>query len=401
MDAPHIDDLVAQVLAWHNHHRLAHRIAAHQVSGIGVVALPFAPQAAPVSPGRSRALSWRAGARRLFKTRTDAQPLTELAAAFSEDFIAPLARNCIARFALRHGSAERPGDPDWPQRDVRADAEGLTASLSVLFLRTVCIEQGERRRRLLLSPTSPLRVLGSPIWSRPRIAVASLALSTCAAMAAAGSPDTPDVATLRSTAAVDRAAPKRSEPALALPKTLTPKATVAPAAVVLPVSMPASSSPNTAPFDLASRLPLKAGPGHSRPNIRPLLSDDERVAALQVGKRLRSMEPAAVAALARSMQPVESASAKTPAKSMAPADAIAAYALVTDITRTRIASELRQQLIGSNATVGELPGTPHAELMQVGTGWRAVVWPFATQIEADKARRMLAERGIRTELLKF
>ena len=89
------------------------------------------------------------------------------------------------------------------------------------------------------------------------------------------------------------------------------------------------------------------------------------------------------------------------AKMAVAADPPVVYALATHITRTRIASELRQQLMGSSATVGELPGTPRAELMQVGEGWRAVVWPFATERDADKARHLLAERGIRTELLKF
>ena len=171
-----------------------------------------------------------------------------------------------------------------------------------------------------------------PFWCRPRIAVAVLALITCAAMAANETMHTPD---------------------------------------------PAAMSP------------LNVAAGHPRPRIQPLLSDEGRLTALQERKRLRSMEP----------------TAKTPAAVSSPvpvlADGVAGYALATDITRTRIASELRQQLMGSSATVGELPGTPRTELMQVGAGWRAVVRPFATQNEADKARRMLAERGIRTELLKF
>ena len=104
---------------------------------------------------------------------------------------------------------------------------------------------------------------------------------------------------------------------------------------------------------------------------------------------------------AKPVPPVESASTKTVAMATVPADGVAVYALATDITHTRIASELRQQLMGSSATVGDLPGAPRTELMQVSAGWRAVVWPFATESAADKARRMLAERGIRTELLKF
>ena len=148
-------------------------------------------------------------------------------------------------------------------------------------------------------------------------------------------------------------------------------------------------------------LRLNLVPGHVRPSIRPLFSDQVRLTALQEGQRLRSMEPGAVVALARSMPPVEPASAKTLAMAKVNVEGAALYALVTDTTRSRIASELRQQLMGSSATVGELPGMPRTELMHVGDGWRAVAWPFATEHEADQARRMLAARGIRTELLKF
>ncbi len=158
-------------------------------------------------------------------------------------------------------------------------------------------------------------------------------------------------------------------------------------------------------------------PGYARPHIRPLLRDEERQAALQVGKRLRAMDAATVAAVAQSLLPVvitfptpsdtepenpaAATAANTPVKAVVIADPPVVYALATHITRTRIASELRQQLMGSSVTVGELPGTPRTELMQVGEGWRAVVWPFATERDADKARHLLAERGIRTELLKF
>lgn len=140
---------------------------------------------------------------------------------------------------------------------------------------------------------------------------------------------------------------------------------------------------------------------HTRPAILPMLSDEVRLAALQEGKRLRSMTPAAASAPAPAARPVEVPPVVGSARSSALVDGAVAYALVTDITRTRVASELRQQLMGSSAAIGVLPGAPRTDLMQVDTGWRAVVWPFATESEADKARRLLAERGIRTEVLKF
>ena len=224
-----------------------------------------------------------------------------------------------------------------------------------------------------------------------RSAAALLALAGCAAMAATGMAGVPDA--------------------------VTPP----PAAASAPSVSPADAEL----LDAAALMPRSATPGYARPHIRPLLRDEERQAALQTGKRLRAMDAATVAAMERSLLPVvitfpkasDSVSASPdpnpaanaafnpastpPVKAAVAADPTAVYALATHITRTRLASELRQQLIGSSATVGELPGTPRAELMQVGEGWRAVVWPFATERDADKARHLLAERGIRTELLKF
>lgn len=233
-----------------------------------------------------------------------------------------------------------------------------------LLLRTVGRAHGGRCRGLLHSAAALWRnVCGSPIWRRPRAAAALLALAGCAAMAGTGMAGSPDV---------------------------------------------------------AAPLPLSAVPSPARPHVRPLLRDEEREAALQSSKRLRSMDAATVAVAARPPPPVAIGSPKTsdavlpntsantsartskntPGKAAVAAD-VPVYALATPITRTRIASELRQQLMGSSATVGELPGAPRSELMQVGDGWRAVVWPFATESDAAKARHLLAEHGIRTELLKF
>lgn len=216
-------------------------------------------------------------------------------------------------------------------------------------------------------------------WRWARVAAAALALLTGAVTAAAGISHTPEAA--------------------------MSKATGAHTERVVPAAPPASSSTDASPSELPAMLPLNALPILTRPHIRPTLSDEVRVAALQEGKRLRAMVPGTEMAAFLQPPPAGATSAKASAIAgvhpNAPTNAPAAYALVTDITHTRIASELRQQLMGSSATVGDLPGAPRTELMQVSTGWRAVVWPFATEDEADKARRMLAERGIRTELLKF
>jgi len=251
------------------------------------------------------------------------------------------------------------------------------------------------------------RVLALPCRYLParciagRMGAAMLALASGAAMAAGSVHNEPEAIKPRSSIAVNVAA-KHGEANTSAPETASSKVARGQLQPALPVIPLAASAPDAAAApDQGASSAMNTLTAQTRPVILPVLSEEARVAALQEGKRLRSLAPLSAAAPPLLAQPVQTASAAVTARARLPAEGAAAYALVTDITRTRIASELRQQLMGSSATVGELPGAPRTELMQVSEGWRAVVWPFATESEAVKARRLLAERGIRTELLKF
>lgn len=46
-------------------------------------------------------------------------------------------------------------------------------------------------------------------------------------------------------------------------------------------------------------------------------------------------------------------------------------------------------------------GALRAELIQVGGGWRAVCWPFASERDATQARQALLDRGLKTQLVEF
>jgi len=229
-----------------------------------------------------------------------------------------------------------------------------------------------------------------------RAGAAMLALAAGATIAAAGSHNEPEVIKPRPSTAVSVTS-KHGESRPAAPQAASSRVASGQVQPALPVMPLASSAPHAA----AAADPTASSAMNALPAILPVLSDEVRLAAIQEGKRLRSLAPLSATAPALPAQPVRAAPTAVATRSRPPAAGAAAYALVTDITSTRIASELRQQLMGSSATVGELPGTPRTELMQVSAGWRAVVWPFATEKEAAKARRLLAERGIRTELLKF
>jgi hypothetical protein len=47
------------------------------------------------------------------------------------------------------------------------------------------------------------------------------------------------------------------------------------------------------------------------------------------------------------------------------------------------------------------PAPDHSELMQNQGEWRAAWWPFASLADAERARVMLAGRGLHAEVVEF
>lgn len=417
METPRIDELIAQVVAWHNRHRLARPITSAQVRSIGVVVLPF------VAAEASNA--------------TVSAPGQRLVPAFSEDFIAPLTPQQVASFAAKHGSRDHPGAADWSQRVVPADAGHESAELALIYLRTACIELGEHRCRVLIGAGQRPRIIGPRAWSVPRIAGASAAAtmgvaSALMAMLFVGTPP-PEVhvAAAASThpasasASVSAAVPasgaayaptpaSAAEPVAAsavitgkigAPVLAVAASAPAPAASAVGPSLaasaadrslvssrpPASAAVSTAlsatprspgPTPLVERTVDAAGSRAAVPVIRPVLSSEDRAVALLEGKRLRAMTPA------------DSPSAAAPGTGPV-------YAVMTVATRTRALAERSHLVMDSSASAGELPGKPRSELMRVAEGWRAVLWPFRSRDDAKLAQAMLSERGIRTDVLEF
>jgi hypothetical protein len=411
METPRIDELIAQVVAWHNRHRLARPITSAQVRSIGVVVLPF------VAAEASNA--------------TVSAPGQRLVPAFSEDFIAPLTPQRVASFAAKHGSRDHPGAADWSQRVVPADAGHESAELALIYLRTACIELGEHRCRVLIGAGQRPRIIGPRAWSVPRIAGASAAAtmgvaSTLMAMLFVGTPP-PEVhvAVAASTHPVSAAVPASgsamaSTPAsaaepVAASDAITGKIGASVLAVAASAPAPAASAVGTSlaasaanrslassrpPASAASSTGLSATPRSPGPTplvertadaassraavpvIRPVLSSEDRAVALLEGKRLRAMTPA------------------DPPSAAAPGTG-PVYAVMTVATRTRALAERSHLVMDSSATAGELPGKPRSELMRVAEGWRAVLWPFRSRDDAKLAQAMLSERGIRTDVLEF
>jgi hypothetical protein len=412
MDDPPIHDPVAQVVAWHNRHPLAQRIQPEHVSGVGVVSLPFvAADEPPAKPWqRLPKMLWRK-VLRLAKRLEKPASGTSLKPAFSEDLIAPISAKRVAAFALRHGSPERPGVADLPQREVAVDEKLASGSVVRLYLITACVEKGKGRVRVLQGSVAKAKFLGARLWDKPkRAAAAAVAVLLVAAAVAIGmmwgggadadGDKAAGVVSAASAAQATAAVPAASEPAkpesseadsanASAPSEATGEAQASePAASAEQADSAAVSASAAADHSAKSDAPTEVDTAHdteaielgAKQPLRPGLSSEERAEAVRQANLLRSQTPAPPAAVAK------------PTK---------VYALVTSLTGTRAASERRLRMMGLSFAGGKMSGDLRSEIMKVDKGWRATLWPFTSRADAEAARDMLADRGVYTEVLAF
>ena len=222
MDDLRLAAVAARVVAWHNRHPLARRIALSHVHAVGYVGLPFAgavgavgavaPPAAAAAPqapaargddtemgdlgaleagaGEAGSLRERALARARQQAAGDAgatapagatgvappaadavlPALATLLPDFSEDFIDPLQPRAVARFAARSGQVLARAPGDGPVREVPADGAHPGRQPARVYLLTAVIETGTRKSRVLLGTGLAAPVLGQRIFDTPRVA---------------------------------------------------------------------------------------------------------------------------------------------------------------------------------------------------------------------------------------
>ncbi|MBA4176131.1 MAG: hypothetical protein C0505_06180 [Leptothrix sp. (in: Bacteria)] len=215
--------VAARVVAWHNRHPLARRIAAAHVHAVGYVGLPFvgeAGSAVPPSPlptlaevvasddaGMVDLTSLEAGAgeeaaletgslreRAQARARQQASaaawppspagaaqaapagdegpvpPLSSLQPDFSEVFIDTLPPRRVARFAARVGQVLSRPPNDGPVRQVAAEGAHPGRQPARVYLLTAVIETGTRKSRVLLGAGLSAPVLGARVLDTPRLA---------------------------------------------------------------------------------------------------------------------------------------------------------------------------------------------------------------------------------------
>jgi len=415
-------------------------------------------QATPATPAPTpqAAAAATAGAtpthrlKRLLAGLTGRQPgMPRLAAAFSRDFIWPMSPRRVARWARGHGQLEALAPADWPRRVVETDGtllaaarqQGLAHSVELHVL-TAAIGVGDRRLRVLMDAQGA--VIGPRAYSRPRLAAAGGLLATAllglgwttllpllpdasAVLAAAAAASAPAPSASASAAASAEAAAVTAAAALAASSALGAATTSsAPAGVAgntqhadadaaapaspeatAPAAQPAeihAASPATAdravatarglavaatpPADTPVPAPgptLEAARGSAAPlgRIRPALSDEDKQAARAQTAAMRGdkVDPPRPAAAATALHTVYAVVTRP-----SPQREVASAGLVV---MTRASGRLPQ------------PVPEHSELMQNQGAWRAAWWPFASLADAERARVLLAGKGLKVDVVEF
>ena len=391
--------------------------------------------------------------------------LPRLQALFSRDFIWPLSPRRVARWARRHGQLQPIAPADWPRREVEADSSlqaaarqkglGQTVALHVL---TAAVGVGDRRLRLLMAADG--QIIGPRAYSPPRLGAAGtlLALALLGAGWAGLRPATDEAATLlaargaaadaasaapsaasaapsaasaavastsASTAATPAAVTEAAASALRVAESAVHTAAAAdpgpdptlavapatripviPAAPVAPVATAAAPSDATAPAATAaaSAAGNAAGNAAAIGRIRPLLSDEDKQAARAQTAALRSGKPAADSPGAQKLpaapKPAQATAAASPSASTSASPATV-YALVTAPNPQRASANTGLAVMRRASGRLTPPVPEHTELMQDQGRWRAAWWPFVSLADAERARVLLAGKGIKAEVVEF
>jgi hypothetical protein len=76
------------------------------------------------------------------------------------------------------------------------------------------------------------------------------------------------------------------------------------------------------------------------------------------------------------------------------------FAVATRLLRTR--SESEQVAAAIRELLSKQPGPPvRVEVLAAGDDWRVVGWPYTDRALAEKARALLAARGMKVQVIDF
>lgn len=414
--------LAARIASWHNRHPLARRISPGSVTGIGVVAVPFAGNAHgarreptlaqdPAAPPAASTLRERAQTSDADETRRKparGTPVDARDRAFDEDFLPGVSPRRAANFAARVGVDVDPSSGALPRRDLVVVPGRAARGVEWRFVGSAAIESHGRRVRILFcdGAAAPFRVVGPRIWAPGRIAIMALlpalALTSLgvgrqllnradasAVTVASAPPIHPSMQAASSAAPAElgeQAAPRvlsaTTEPAAAhdLPDEPAAEAPIIQAAASATTASVPEPTPHMGEPGAGQRLKI---------NLRPQLDPDQARRA-----RLES----AAARAGRVQEPAREHEAPDSSKTQPNDKHI--YAVVARATRTRAASQVMLGLMQATVDGEGAPGA-RADVLPSEQGYRASWWPFLRRIDAEQARDRLAKLGVPVDVVEF
>ena len=394
-------DVIARVVAWHNRHPLARRITAEQVSGVGIVVLPFALKGALKGAPAAAASEGDITATEADNPGDSAAP-AELTPIFGDDWLFRPGSRRLGDWTRRHGVYPLHGVPHWPLRQVeadltlshRADAQGLEGR-TARHLVTAVVDAGGQRVRLLLppGPMAKAPVFGPRVYSLPRLGglagagvTASLALGLVALLRPAAPAHTPVVAEAASApasaSASASAAHDDASPAVASASAAASATEAEP--IVIAASAPSAPVEVVLPQNVNPQRQSRANGDAPLARIRPQLTEDERREARLQAEALRTPSAASAAS-----------SATTPALKGP------VYALATVPVRTRDDALAQQVLLQGMKAQVATPVPTQLDVMSAQGRWRVVWWPHPQQQEAEALLLQARARGLKVELIVF
>lgn len=356
---------VEQVQAWHRRHPLARKLGAHEVTGLGLIALPY-------GPGESGTVG----------------PL------FHEPALLPgLSHRELAAFAARHAVPFRPGAGDWPVRVIdRADAS-LDPPPETRYLLTAAIRDARAGatvpQRVLIAPGSPA-VWGERQFSRVRVGalLGAVVLSIGLAMGWAWRQRLPEVPP---PAAAASAAASATRPAASVAAAGSTPAAAAPL-VAVASSPPALSPPALVPAPAASAAA-------STPSPQPRASGP--AVAIPPSPAASLAHPAVTVPPAAPVVPMPALRSPTGGASTAVPSAVPSrhYALVSPPEKRRAAAEATLERL--RQTLGPAIGDLQAQVMPTPQGFVVTLWPLATQADAERMAAVLERRRLPMKWMEF
>ncbi len=448
MNELHWTELAAHVVAWHNRHPLARHIGVQHVHSLGYVMLPFVDADASASPAPASAAAPLAGGeplppealagslreRAMARAQLQAQGAAaqpddapqrpaapaHVRPAFEEDFIPPHTLKAVRRWAAKQAVAQTTPRGDVQVRKLRAEPGLDQADVLPRWVLTAQVEVGRTRTRVLVGPGAPPAVLGRRMIS-PGRTIALFALAGVLAGIAGW------VADREPAGAVLAAAPAQaaSTPAPQAPSVMAsvPAPDLEPmkahrtesgAVVVSHQDAPAPAASAHSAVNVAAPA-ATASPAAQRPvDVEPRLGkiDLPSLGPRVDERRRRAQETAASAAPVASAPPTAAPAPTAPPRptavhppapprnAMAPAPPGPSFAVTTRLLRTR--SESDQVAAAIRELLASQPGPPvRVEVLAVGDDWRVVGWPFLDRALADKARALLAARGMKVQVIDF